>query len=138
MKKIGQEEKARLGKLLGKTGILLGIGIAYMFFVALTGWGIPCVFHLLTGKYCPGCGISRMFMALARLDIVLAARYNLLVLCLLPFGIVLAICKGRQYVLTGKTAMGTAEKVFYIIAFVLCILFTILRNTHLIPFLRIE
>ena len=128
MKKLDQEQKRRLKKLLVMAGAVLGIGIGYMLFVQLTGWGIPCVFHLMTGLQCPGCGISRMFMALARGDIPLAAQYNLLVLCLLPFGALLACYKARQYVLAGKTPMGKVETAFYIVAFLLCVIFFIVRN----------
>ena len=67
-------------------------------------------------------------MALARGDILMAARYNLLVLCLLPFGALLACLKARQYVRTGQTPMGKAELVFYIVAFLLCVIFFIVRN----------
>ena len=128
MKKLDLEQKKRLKKLFTITGAVLGGGIGYMLFVKLTGWGIPCVFYLATGLQCPGCGISRMFMALAQGDILMAAQYNLLVLCLLPFGAVLACYKAWQYVQTGNTPMGKVEKAFYIIAFLLCVLFFILRN----------
>ena len=127
----------RLYKVLRYMFILLGVGLAYMLFVRYTGWGIPCVFYLATGIHCPGCGISRMFIALAQGDIVRAAQYNLLVLCLLPFALVLAIVKIRQYVRTGETPMYNTERVFYIVAFVLCVMFCILRNTNTIPFLQL-
>ncbi len=138
MKKLEIEEKRRLRKLLIKAGIVLGVGLGYMLFVQFIGWGIPCVFYLLTGLDCPGCGISRMFMALAAGDILLAARSNILVLCLLPFGLVLIAYKACQYVRTGQTPMGKAEQIFYIVAFVLCITFFILRNTDWIPFLHLD
>ena len=77
-----------------------------------------------------------MFLALLRLDLVLAAKYNLLVLCLLPVGLVLFIYKSWQYVKTGGNDMAAWEKGLYIAAFVLCIVFTVLRNTNWIPFLR--
>lgn len=128
MKKLDLEQKRRLKKLLVLVGAALGIGFGYMLFAQLTGRGIPCVFHMITGLQCPGCGISRMFMALARGDILMAARYNLLVLCLLPFGALLACLKARQYVRTGQTPMGKAELVFYIVAFLLCVIFFIVRN----------
>lgn len=120
--------------MLSKTGLVLGLGIVYAIFVRLTGWGLPCVFSLVTGVYCPGCGISRMFLALFRLDFVAAARYNLLVLCLLPFGMVLYGYKFWCYVKTGRVEMHPAEKVFYIAALILCIVFSVLRNTTAIPF----
>lgn len=127
--KMKTEEKKRLYKILLNAAVILGIGIGYVLFVNLTGLGIPCVFNLVTGLKCPGCGISRMFLALFRLDFIAAAKYNLLVFILLPFFIVLLFYKSWQYVKNGKTEMGIAEKVFYSVAFVLCIIFFVLRNT---------
>lgn len=129
------EEKKRLTSVVSKVAIVIAVGIAYALFVRLTGWGIPCLFHQWTGKLCPGCGITRMFLALLRLDFATAARYNLLVLCLLPFALVLSICKVHQYVKTGHTTMPAYEKVFYLLVFALCVAFTILRNSGTIPFL---
>lgn len=127
------EEKKRLHAILKKTGIALTVGLAYALFVRLTGWGIPCIFSVLTGIKCPGCGISRMFLALLELDFAAAARYNLLVLCMLPFALALGIYKTCQYVKTGKTSMGTIEKIFYCVCFALCIVFCVLRNTNGLP-----
>ena len=136
VRKIGLEEKKRLYTLLKKVGIVLLVGAGYAVFVKLTGWGIPCVFRLLTGLECPGCGISRMFLALLRFDVGLAAKYNLLVLCLLPVGLILFLYKSWQYIKTGSNDMAAWEKGLYIAAFVLCIVFTVLRNTNWIPFLH--
>ena len=113
----------------------MAIGLAYALFVRLTGWGIPCVFHLITGLQCPGCGVTRMCLALLRLDFYAAARYNLLILCLLPVALVLYVYKAIVYVRTGEAKMGMGEKVFYCIAFLLCIGFCVLRNTGAVPFL---
>ena len=132
-----QEQKTRLASLLKKTGLVLGIGLAYAAFVMLTGLGIPCLFHELTGLLCPGCGISRMFLSLLRGDLLLAARYNLLVLMLLPFGAALFLYRFVRYVRQGETPMRTWEKISYCIAFLLCVVFAYLRNTDLIPFLML-
>lgn len=122
------EQKKRLRSLLIKIGAALLIGFGYALFVKFTGIGIPCVFNLITGKLCPGCGISRMFLALLDFDIVGAAKYNLLILCLLPLGIVLFVYKSVVYIKNGTVAMSRLETVFYLAAFLLCIAFTIIRN----------
>ena len=128
MKRLDSEQKSRLKKVLTTTAILLGVGVGYLLIIQFTPFGIPCVFHLVTGLDCPGCGISRMFVALSHGDILLAAQSNLLVLCLLPFGLVLAGYKTWQYVRTGEMPMGKLEKAFYLVAFVLCVIFFIVRN----------
>ena len=60
------------------------IGGLYSVFVLLTGWGIPCPIHLITGWSCPGCGISRFFLAILRLDFAGAVSQNLAVAIILP------------------------------------------------------
>lgn len=129
------EQKKRLRSILIKSGTVLAVGLLYAIFVMLTNIGIPCIFRLLTDKYCPGCGISRMFISLLRLDFVSAARYNILVLSLLPFAAWLFLYKSVIYVKTGESKMSTLEKIFYCVCFVLCIVFYFLRNSGLIPFI---
>lgn len=45
----------------------------------------PCVFHLLTGLQCPGCGSTRALHHLLHGDIGVAFRFNQLVFALVPF-----------------------------------------------------
>lgn len=61
---------------------ILGIGGAYVLWIKRTGTGIACVVNASTGLLCPGCGCSRMFLALLRLDLGAAWRHNAVVLVL--------------------------------------------------------
>ena len=56
--------------------IILAVGLSYYLIVTITGKGLPCAVYSTTGLLCPGCGISRMFMSMFRLDFVSAFRYN--------------------------------------------------------------
>lgn len=74
----------RLRRLL--TGLLLvaAVGIGYALWVNLTHLSIPCPFHAITGLQCPGCGVTRMCLALLRLDVSEAWKANPVLLLLLP------------------------------------------------------
>ena len=77
--------RARIKKVCIIGAAVLLSGCAYAVFFIKTGVGIPCLFHLITGFKCPGCGITRMLISLLKLDLPAAFQYNAAVLCLLPF-----------------------------------------------------
>jgi hypothetical protein len=129
------EQKKRLRSSLIKAAIILLVGLAYAAFVRLTGWGIPCIFYQLSGKLCPGCGISRMFLALLKLDFRRALQCNALVLLLLPVAAALGLRRWILYVKTGDTEPDSLEKWFLIPTAVLTALFWVLRNLPAFSFL---
>jgi hypothetical protein len=47
---------------------------------------IPCLWNLLFGVRCPGCGLTTAFVALVRLDFLAAYESNALIFILLPLG----------------------------------------------------
>lgn len=107
--------------------ILFGIGALYALFTYFTGIGIPCIFHLITGLQCPGCGISRMFLSLFRLDFAAAFYYNGAVMCLLPLAAIVCVRKVYIYIRYDKTKDTPSDVCIWIMIFVL-LLFGILRN----------
>lgn len=48
---------------------LLVIGISYYIWIINTGICIPCMFRLVTGYKCPGCGITTMILSLSKFDL---------------------------------------------------------------------
>ena len=133
--RLSREQKGRAGSSLIKMGILLAIGFAYYLFVRFTGLGISCPIYKLTGKLCPGCGVTRMCMALLQLDLATAFRSNVLVMALLPFGIFFGIRRWIFFVKTGSQDMDLPEKIAVYIAFALTVAFWILRNLPRFSFL---
>ena len=83
--------KKRAKNVLILFGIIIAVGIIYIVFNSLTGIGIPCVFHLITGLNCPGCGVSRMIISIINLDFEAAFRYNAALFVLSPVFLILAI-----------------------------------------------
>lgn len=60
------------------------LGIIYYIMVRVFHIGIPCVLYELTHLYCPGCGMTRAIMALSRLEIYQAFRYNSVLFIAVP------------------------------------------------------
>ena len=61
------------------------LGVLYLIWLHGTGIAIPCPFRMVTGRLCPGCGITRMFVCLSRLDFEGAFRANPFLFVTLPF-----------------------------------------------------
>ena len=101
----------RVRKLIRRGGALLAAGAAYAAWLEATGKGIPCVFRLVTGLRCPGCGVSGMLLSLLKLDFAAAFRHNAVLFCMLPFLLLLAGNMISRYVRTGKSGMTGAENI---------------------------
>jgi hypothetical protein len=50
----------------------------------MSRWAPPCPFHLLTGLYCPGCGLTRAICELACGHIGAAIRLNAFMMVMIP------------------------------------------------------
>jgi hypothetical protein len=93
-------------RILKRYLIVSGAGILYFVFTAVTKIGIPCPFRLGTGLLCPGCGISRMLIALAHLDLASAFRYNPFILLTSPVILFIIVYSDYRYIKTGDGSFG--------------------------------
>ena len=110
--------------------ILLAAGVWFYYrFDPRTHFFPRCLFHSLTGWYCPGCGSQRAIHALLHLDLAEAFRRNALLLLALPYVAVgLAFEYGglkKKWPSCYNKLFGRAMVVFWGAAI---ILFTLLRN----------
>ena len=72
------------GALIKRTGVLILLGVLYGCLVSYTGVSVPCPFRYFTGFLCPGCGITTLFLSLARGDLHGAKEANIFLFYTLP------------------------------------------------------
>lgn len=94
---------------------------------------LPCLFHTLTGFYCPGCGGTRALAALLHGNLAESLHYHPIV-C---YGAVLyvwyMVSNTIQYVSRGKRNIGMKYRSVYVwIGVVILVLHTIWKNAVLI------
>ena len=80
-------------ELLKRYGIALALLAAYYCVVRFTGLSIPCPFKKITGLRCPGCGISRMLMAMSKGHFSEAVGYNQVLFFMVPLFVVFTVIK---------------------------------------------
>ncbi len=120
--------KQRLYQVIFVGAALLLAGCIYALLCRALGWGIPCLFRLVTGLQCPGCGVSRMCMALLRLDLRAAWQANPALLCLMPLLLAIVGDMVARYVRTGSGAARGWSLVATWVAIGVLLIFGIVRN----------
>lgn len=123
--------RERLKDLLLRGAILAGAGAAYVCLIAVLGRGLYCPFWQLTGLLCPGCGVTRMCLALLRLDLAGAWRANAALLLALPVLAALAVRLMWVYVRTGRRMPSRGEERLIWALVVYFLAWGILRNLPL-------
>ena len=68
---------------------IYAIMIIAVFYAVIQMAGITCPIRFITGISCAGCGMSRAFISLLKLDVASAFSYHPLVLLPVPVGLVL-------------------------------------------------
>lgn len=81
---LNDEKKINLNVLI--SNIMLFVLIMFMQHLTILLSNLPvfCVFQKILGIPCPGCGIIRSFIAISKLDLVSALKYN-------PVGIIIVL-----------------------------------------------
>lgn len=118
----------RLLKVIKPTAIVLAIGFIYIILHLTTGFAISCPIHSVTGFNCPGCGLSRMFLNIIKLNFYDAFRCNQAVFCLLPVFAFFTVKHLYKYIRYGDSSFKKWENiVLYVIVFILLV-FAVVRN----------
>lgn len=121
-------QKQRLKKIIIYISQFTLLGIIYYAFIKLTGMKLPCISYTIFGFHCPGCGLTRMCIAIIEGDFRLAFRQNMFVFCLLPFIIIWSLYRAYKYIFNEKYESTFTEKIIFIIVFFSAVTFAVLRN----------
>lgn len=113
--------------LIGALSLIL-LGLAYGLFVKITGLAIPCIFHLITGWKCPGCGVTRMCVALLQMDMKGAFYWHPMLLIQLPLLGLIFLRNIIAYIKNGVCHLSRLESICVYICIALLLVFTVLRN----------
>lgn len=70
------------------------VAVIVLFYLVIEGFGVTCPILFLTGISCAGCGMSRAWLSLLRLDLSAAFQYHPLFWLPVPAGIAL-LCRRR-------------------------------------------
>lgn len=122
------EKTGRLRKVV-TGGLVCGLALcALVFFYRITGFGIPCVFHRVTGLYCPGCGTFRALDALLHGQWLQAIRYNALLVILGPVLVILLVFELWRYLRNEPINYRRYDQIAAIILIIICLGYGIVRN----------
>ena len=114
---------ARKKRLAAAVGLALAAGLGYAAWVRATGLGAPCPFHMLTGLYCPGCGVTRCISALLQGNWQAALRSNAAIVVLAPLA-------------CGSIRLTRRQNAAVYVAIAALVVFGVVRNLPAFWFLR--
>lgn len=112
--------------------IIILLFILYLIIGKYFSLYLDCPIKKLTGLYCPGCGITRMFLSILQLDFYQAFRYNPLVFISLPFFIFFYL----QGLFTKKEPLyNKIPTQIWVVIIVIFIIYGLIRNIPFFHFL---
>ncbi len=114
--------------------IISAVITLYNFRPAEGGLYPPCVFHLVTGFYCPGCGALRALHSLLHGELIKAAGYNPFAVAALPFIIYSFISYGFLAFGGKRLPSPFIKPVFIWMLLAAIIIFWVMRNIPAHPF----
>lgn len=118
---------AQKSKKIAISGLVIILGLFY--YVLTRFWHAPpCLFRLITGLKCPGCGVTHMILALTQLNFRLAFYSNPALFLLQPM---IYFFIGKTYICwfnNRKCTWNTTENILLYGTIFLLLVFAVVRN----------
>lgn len=127
--------KKRIKAFMTAAVLLIAAGILYYFINKIFGLSIFCPIYKITGLYCPGCGITRMFLDIAELDFKCAFGHNMAVFISLPVIIYVLIKQSIRYIKSGTLMLNKFDEALVYVLIGILVIFAVLRNIPIFNFL---
>lgn len=103
--------------------VAMAVWVLRNFEPGVASWYPKCAFHQATGLHCPGCGATRALRALVLGDVLLAIRYNPMLILGLPVIFGMIAWQRRR-----ERAGGLASPKMAWVLFLLLLVYMIGRN----------
>lgn len=120
--------KQRIEKIGISLAVIMLLGCTYGAFVSFTGWAVPCSVYLITGLKCPGCGVTRMCLAIMDFDFKNAYQSNQMLFILLPVLFYLLGSYALGYIRSGRWYITKKQTLLTYICIGLMLGYGIYRN----------
>ena len=110
-------------------------GAVYLYFHNPYDYPLPCIFYVLTGLYCPGCGAGRACYSILHGQFLEAFCYNPLMTVLLPLIGLYIAARMVDWVVTGGNHIDRKINVKFLTwVLVIVVVYGVLRNIPVFPF----
>lgn len=135
MKEWLKESRAARGAVLALLAVSTGCGAIYLYYHDPYKYPLPCLFYIITGFYCPGCGAGRACYSILHGRIADAFCYNPLMTILLPLIGLYIAARAIDWWLTGGNHIDikiSAKMLVWVL--VITLIYGVVRNIPVFPF----
>ena len=116
-------------------GAVADAGAVYLYFHNPYSYPLPCLFYLVTGLYCPGCGAGRACYSILHGRCLDAFCYNPLMTLLRPLIGIYIAARTTDWAITGGNHIDRLISVKLLLGVLIAVLvYGILRNIPVFPF----
>ena len=129
-----ESRKARLG-LAACAAAAAGAAALYLYLFTPQGVPLVCIFHSITGLYCPGCGAGRACYSILHGRFLDAFCYNPLMTVLLPLIGLYIAARVVDWIITGGNHIDRKINVKFLTGVLIAVvIYGVLRNIPVFPF----